>query len=327
MELNIENLMANTPDKTSPSLFRQISKTTFEAYKGRLQKLQQMNGNQSIEWIMTHPKETVQELQKNISNFATLSSYVVPVCKMFHVHPFAVLKWQKSYATWHKYLKFFRKKEEEEVQKSKLSHKQKQNYVTWDEVVDVFCKFPTPLSLKEEMEYILFAVLLNIKPKRSDFGNVRIFKYKKECENCKDNCLWIDGGVLYIKKYKTVKKYGMIVETLSQKITDIIRHSLTRFPRDFLFVTSDGNGPYTNNNSYGKFVKRTFFKHFGRPMGVSLWRNVYIRANINFNETSYETIAETAKLLGHSVDQMFKTYRKIDMIPRPISQQGLSVEC
>lgn len=337
--IDIQNLLKPQPVKSldNEEEYRQITQKSFEAYKSRLATLQRVSGNKSLQWVMQHPIDTLRQAKIQVSqNNATLASYAVAVCKLYQVHPETVLYWRSSYDMWQKYLKHYREKEQKQIKKSEMTERQAQNYVTWQEVEALFCKLQEDPTVWQDfllgMEFLLFAMLLHIKPKRADLGNVKIFYALKEAVAYPGNCLYLAkaGNVkskLFIKQYKTIKKNGIIEEILEPVITQVITKSLQTYPRQYLFVSIKNREPYELNNSYSKFVSRTFLKHFGKRMGVSLWRNVYIRANINFNNTSYQELVDTAKLIGHSVNEMFKTYRKIDMKPRPKEDQGKPVTC
>jgi hypothetical protein len=51
-------------------------------------------------------------------------------------------------------------------------------------------------------------------------------------------------------------------------------------------------------------------------MGVSLWRSVYISANVDFNGTPYKILERNAFYKGSSIEQELLTYRKVEATKR-----------
>lgn len=349
IEIKIENLLipqqpklrdfSNANAGITPDPPLTLTNKSFLSYKSRLNTLMKITNN-TLAWIMQHPKETLLEAKRQVSeNNSTLSSFAAVICKLFRVHPESMNMWKHPFLIWQRYLKHYRDKEMEVVNKNQLSEKQKEKYVSWQQVQDEFNKLKDSLevktSLKSHMAYILFAMLLNIKPKRADLGNVKIFRNLAHAKAYPGNCIYLNTSspnqtqtqkpttktksgqkpqpsLLFIKQYKTVKKNGIIEEELSNEIVNIISKSLQTFPRDHLIVSRITNLPYENNNAYSKFVNRVFESHFGKAMGISLWRNIYIHNKVDFNKVSNEELNEIAHLIGHSPDVMFKTYRKVE---------------
>jgi hypothetical protein len=311
-----------------------LSPITIASYKSRINTLTTTT-NKSIEWVMQHPIETLSEVKRInlIKNASTLSAYIVVICKMYSLHPELIVDWSKPYTKWQQYLKHYRKKEEDQTRQSKMTDKQQDKVVDWEDVTNTFCELQKSPKIhnnfQANLEYILLAVLLNIKPKRADLGAIQIVNDKNELQREGQNHIIFNSqnkATLVLQEYKTAKKYGAIKEDLPENLIKIIKESLDKFPRTFLLVSAKTHKPYTNN-AYSHFVKRTFEKYFKKAMGISLWRNIYIRANIDFNDMAYNEMEHTAHLLGHNVNQMFKTYRKIDMKQRSRDTQRKPVTC
>lgn len=311
-----------------------ISAKTLETYKTRLRSIIRSCEGRSLGWILQHPSDVIKLVKQNMSsNNGTIAACAVAICKLYSVYPELQTKWPKAYQLWQHSLVHYRKQDELEIQKSKMTNKQKDKIVDWDSVHTKFCELQrssdTRNKLQNHMEYLLFAMLLNTKPKRADLGKVQIVEKKQEIDE--PNYILIPRrnktGTLVLNDYKTSKVYGTLIEPLSENLVSIINDSVNQFPREYLIISSRTHEPYDKKNSYSHFVRRTFYKYFGKAMGISLWRNVYVRANIDFNEMPYNEMAESARLSGHSVNQMFKTYRKVDMPQRPRDKMGKPVTC
>lgn len=324
IQINIDNL-AN-PENGEIA----IAKATLTTYKTRLATIMKESG-ESIDWVMKNPRETIDRMKKYKklksdadANNGTLAACAVAVCKLYAVHPNAKKAWSSSFDEWQDILKEYRGYEKKEIQENKLTPKQEEKMVEFDEVVKKFEELKlSPIvhsNLKDNMEYILLAMLIYSKPKRADLGNVHIVYNTGEDikENYKDKNYIILSkvdtdytGTLVINCYKTAKVHGAIVEELCPTLVQIIKASLNKCPRDYLIVSASTNKPYEKNNSYSHFVKRTFDKHFAKATGISLWRSIYINANVDFAKMTYNELEERAKMIGHTVDTMMKTYRKV----------------
>jgi hypothetical protein len=314
-----------------------IQESSYNNYVVRLNRVQQVTG-QNLEWIMKNPIDTIKYVKLKIStNPRTLAGYIAPICKLFQVHPRFQKLNDQHYATWQKYLKHYRKVDIEQTKKSELSPKQEKNAVGWQSVHEKYCELKDAPELatkfKIQQFHLLLSLFLNMHAKRADLGNVRI--YERDPKSTTHNYIYLKPKpFLILNKYKTAKVRGAIKEPLNETLVADIKKSLERFPREYLILGSQKMEPYTKNNSYSQYVKRAFIKHFGRGMGVGLWRIIFITANTDFNETSYGDLEVAAHYKGHSVQQEFLAYRKKPsektkdiFYKRPSDEKGEPVTC
>ena len=149
-----------------------------------------------------------------------------------------------------------------------------------------------------------------LRPKRCDFGNVHLLKDHPSQNADRYNYIIFRSKepVLVLHKYKTAHIYGEIVEKIPRELYEIIRASLKSFPRKHLFISSRGE-PYKKNKSFSEFVRNVFDDLFGKKMGMSMWRHIYVNSQINFNDMSQERLETEARLMGHSVNQQMLAYK------------------
>lgn len=309
-----------------------ISESTYKIYVNRLQRLQQVT-QQSLEWIMQNPIASIKHIKETLStNPSTIANFIVAICKLYSVHPRTQKLYATHYNTWQKYLKHYRKAETDHYKTSQFTEKQHQNLIGWNEVKQKYCDMK-PNAIRDPQtnsQFLLLSLFLNINAKRADLGNIKI--YRSDPKDLKNNYIYMfPQPTLVINKYKTANVRGAIVEQLNPEVVKDIKQSLEAFPRTHLIISQRTQEPYTLNNSYSQYVKRTFQHLFGRSMGVSLWRHVYITANTDFNNTSYEELERQAHLKGHSLKQEFLSYRKLPNTPnyykRPDNEQHKPVSC
>lgn len=295
-----------------------LNETTKKTYTICANRLVGVTG-QSLEWIMANPNKTLLTAKEELTtNASTLSNFCVVICKLYSLNPIYQTSFPNSYKMWQRYLRHYRNKEERQYKESKYTEKQLKNYIGWEEVQAHYCKLKadpqTHLTQQSNQEYLLFSLLLNMNAKRADLGNIRI--HDKDPDFKTTNYLYFKPQpTLVLTEYKTAKKFGIIKEPLNPTLVSDIKESLRLFPRSHLIVSLRLQQPYEKNNSYSQYVKRVFSKHFGRAMGVSLWRSVYISANVDFNDTPYEVLERNALYMGSSVEQELLTYRKVTSKP------------
>lgn len=292
-----------------------IADSSYQNYLVRLRRLRQVVGDKDWVWILSHPVESISAIKTHISsNASTIVNYIVPICKLFNLYPRIQKLYGEEYLVWQKYLKHYRKSEQETTKRSLFSEKQQQNLVEWKEVADKYCELGADPKSETHYEvhqfWLLLSLLLNMNAKRADLGAIQIFKRdpgKKEI-----NYLFLEPKMtLVLNLYKTAKVRGAIQEPLNEKLSGDIKRSLELFPRQHLIVSLRDKEPYKTNNAYSHYVRREFDKHFGRAMGVGLWRIVYITATVDFNETPYDVLEKNAHYKGHSLQQEFMAYRKV----------------
>lgn len=323
--------------KTSNLKLSLIEETSYKNYVARLDRLQDVTGN-SLDWILKNPIDTIKYIKLKIStNPRSLANYIAPVCKLFQVHPRFQNLNKPHYATYQKYLRHYRKADQEQTKKSDLTEKQEKNAVSWQEVHQKYCSLKDNPELasnfKLQQFYLLLSLFLNMHAKRADLGNIKI--YQRDPKSTTHNFIFLKPKPhLVLNKYKTAKLRGAIREPLVEPLVQDITQSLANFPRTHLILGPQKMQPYTKNNSYSQYVKRAFQQHFGRSMGVGLWRIIFITANVDFNETSYEDLELAAHYKGHSVQQEFLAYRKKPtsknkdiFYKRPSDEKGEPVTC
>jgi hypothetical protein len=301
MEITLEALKTVAAEKT------------LAAYEQRLTSLKKGLPGKTWEWILTHPDESYAALSERVKAGNTRANYLTAVCTLMKVHPKFVEAHEGDQEKWKKYLKENRTKEYERYSTNKLSEKQKQNMVEWEEVVEkvrVLKADPsTHQTMRKHLQYLLLSTMLSTTPKRADLGNLKIVKRKPAEHDTMNYLLMGKTPVLVINIHKTRSTHGPIIDPLTPEYAAVVRDSLERYPREYLFISSEGK-PYVLNNSYTAFVRATFSDLFdGRKLGVSLWRHVFVSEKMDFNAMQQKEIVDAALKMGTSVSQQMLVYK------------------
>jgi len=217
---------------------------------------------------------------------------------------------------------------EERVKRQKLSDKQRQNWVSYEQLIKLteklFDEIKKEEILKKEkltrgeytllQDYILLRLYLTFTW-RNDFADMKIIKSERQDDN-KNNFLLLKKGVpdkFILNQYKTDSKYGKKSVKIPQSLAKVIKKFL-KFNKSGYFLTlQDGIRPI-NSNGITKALNRLFEKHLGKTIGSSLLRHIiisYYRQNDPTIKQMEEKNKEIEDKFMHSAS-MNDQYRKID---------------
>lgn len=284
------------------------SAKSYDNYIVRITKLEELIGK-SIDYIMIHPNEVYPRIKDKYPNINTRKNLLTPILSLYRVNPeFAGTEdGKKGKEGWKKYHDDMNILQSVQSKKNKIPEKMKKNYVSTEEVelkVRELKKEEDPHNnLENSQQFLLLTLLTDIKPKRSDLGSMKIYRntdpHKKD-----ENYLVLrdkisDPSYMVYQVYKTKKYFGRVEEDLSGDSIRVLKQSLRRYPREYVFIDKFRR-PFQSNDSYGKFVKRTFETKFGRELGTSLWRHVYIIEKVSGADVRDEDKDDIARLMLHS---------------------------
>ena len=213
------------------------------------------------------------------------------------------------------------------------SQRQKDAYVTWNQVV------ARREQLKDDptchMEHLFLAMSSMIKPLRADFGHVLLYvNFTPSEADIKRQPNYIlltadaDGsgdfteGTLVLNEFKSSKNGTRTLRvTLPPELLAVIRRSLTLMPRHYLLVSRSDGEPWSNPQSYINWANRLLERIFRKKVTISLLRHSYI-SSLDFNTLSEREKKDIAEQMGHSV-RMQSRYR---LLFRGAQQAGARLE-
>jgi len=214
------------------------------------------------------------------------------------------------------------------------SNTQNLNWMSWDSVlhiktnmkekIDEFKdnKMITPGQFELLLSYVVLSLYTDIPPRRNDY-QIMFFvpSYNEKMPQNQNYLDWENKKFIFIN-YKTAKKYGQqeIDFKDNKDLIDILsiylKHhplnpspSLKKFSKSTMFkflVYSDGS-PLTAVNA----ITRILNKIFGRKIGSSMLRHIYLSSKYNIKE-----MKKDAEAMGHSINEQ-REYLKEDKIDEP----------
>ena len=208
---------------------------------------------------------------------------------------------QKKWSQYHDELGRYLKTQES---KSEPSKKQVEKYTSFEEIETKYRelgKKSPHASIKSSLQYLLLSVVLHLKPKRADLGSIKIYEEKNPNKTDENYIVLRTRGssFLVMNVYKTSKFYHTVEEDLPRELTEDLRTSLRRHPREYLFISSE-NKPM-NNNTYAKWVSRQFEELFGKSTGLSLLRHSFISEKLDVGNMTLAEREDVARKMGHTV--------------------------
>lgn len=277
--------------------------TTRSTYLQRLIALQRVCNGVQVYHILSDPEQYYPLIRNAYPNITTRKNVLTLILALFKNSDKlrTYLKTQQvRWAQFHDNMDAF---QQTAYKKNMPNPDQLAKYTPWEEITLKYKelkKRDPHSSLGTSIEFILLSIISSTPPKRSDYGNMRIF-YDKD-PNLKDAnyiVLRQQRSYMVFTKYKTSDEYARVDEELPLATEKDVKDSIRRHPRTHLFVNRFGN-PFTTNKAFSKFVIRVFEKHFQRSTGVTMLRHIFITDTVSWDNMSDEKLATVANQMMHS---------------------------
>jgi len=214
------------------------------------------------------------------------------------------------------------KKSEEEALEQKLSERQKEGMMTWDEVMQRYEELEhevEPLLRKSSLDkrqfqrvqlYVLLSCYVLIPPRRSlDYTEFRL----RNVDPDKDN-YWeydVTGTGRNKKKtpkfifnvYKTARKYSQQKEEIPDKLLQIILAWEKLNTHDYLLMNTKQTNKITPTQ-----LTNLLYSFFDKPVSTSMLRHIYLTNK--YKDLNLKDMTETASAMGHSVGEAMKYVKR-----------------
>jgi len=313
---------------------------TFNNYKARFATMLKKKGflGATIAAIASEPDKYWPPLQVAYPNSVSSRRSMVTAVLAVHKHVPGFKDAHKAACeTWKKRFDELQMLHDDRLKDNRLSERQKEAYVSYDEIRAQFLRMKKEsdphATKKTSLHYVLLAILLDLPPTRADLGSLLVTTRELHRGDMNYIVLLSPNGVAFgagarstasegkrrsitnnsyivLNIYKTAKKYHRMDLEISPRTTMVIRDSLRRWPRKYLF-TNTRNEPF-DNHTYAQFVQRSFNNMFGRKTGMSLLRHIFISEQADLATMSERDKQKLAEKMMHSVKEQMTTYRYVD---------------
>lgn len=292
---------------------RRITESTFNLYKKNLEKLNDGNEVKNINFLKS--KATILEkIEKYSPN--TKRNFIISIVSVLKLLP----KNQKLYDEYYELLKQMNDESRENPDKSE---KQKKNWMSQDEVMEVYRKLEEEVSpslakkkvSEKEYESILNYIILSLyvlqQPRRNaDYQKMMVVKKWDDKMSQEHNYLDLGKNQFIFCNYKTQGSYGIKSEEIPEKMREIINtylklHPLKKEKVPYCFLAKHDGTCLKNINDITKRLN----KIFGKRVGASLLRNIF--ATDKYSELVTE-LKKDAESMGTSPAMLLNQYTKTD---------------
>lgn len=198
--------------------------------------------------------------------------------------------------------------------KQEMTDKQAENWITYDDVIDIRNKLEKDIKTlwkkeklsNEEYTRILNFVILSlytfISPRRLvDYTEMKYKNYDTKNDNYYDQ----KNDMFIFNKYKTRGTYGVQNVVIPKELKQI----LTKW----LKINTQSDYLITDNSRKSKITPQTlvnrFYAIFDRKISVSMLRHIYL-SNLLKNMPELEKLNQISKDMGHSLTQQLLYVKK-----------------
>lgn len=202
-------------------------------------------------------------------------------------------------------------KESAEVTKGTKSEKQKENWLSLNELNTILEgqeRLIVGLKRKKKinedqyeslLSHLVLSLYTKMPPRRSTDYTAMVVSEPTEDKDKN----YFHNGHFYFNNYKTKKTYQQQVVKISKDMIDLLKLYLKFKPKDQtnLLVSASGT-PLTE-----KTLRQMLHKATGKEISTQMLRNIYVTDKIS---PIVETMNDTAEKMGTSVSQLLNTYSK-----------------
>jgi integrase len=297
---------------------RKVSESTANQY---LQTLWCLNGKKSfnnLAWTKKYDDvmNIINEYAKStqLTNLAVLTAAL----SLFSTKP----TYKSVHSYWRDKMMEYKKEFNDNTDPHEKTEKQEENWISWEEVSkkksglkEVISSFSSTKNITAQqydklLQYLIISLYTDIAPRRNQ-DYLDMYVVKKAGKDMENNRNYYDLSThkFIFNKYKTAKKYGQQTIDVPPELQSVIATYLKFNPlsktkqKEYKFlVKADGS----NLNSVNS-ITRVLNKIFGKKVGSSMLRHIYISSKYGDN---IKELQEVAKEMGHSTDEQQGTYYK-----------------
>lgn len=269
-----------------------LSPVTKRTYLERLRYMIQNTKTELYE-IITHPSKYIEWIKKHSASLQTQKSYISAILAVFKHTPLLKDAERKHYYEWYQEFKKIHDQIDDRYKQNEPSQKQKDAYVPYHEIVTKRDSLP-----RGSKERLLLALYTYLPPLRSDFNKVYLYDKPQKTYEHDNYMLLFDPYTLVLNEFKTIKKKDGYERVLPEELSEEIKESLEKLPREWLFMDRDKK-PY-KSGSFTKWANRTLKILFEKPLTISLIRHSFIN-QLDFNRLTVQEKEDIAKDMAHTV--------------------------
>ena len=294
---NLKTLLSSTLLRNRPHLTQSSIKTYTSVLFNLHKHMEQTHDN--IDWFSTDYKNILDYLMQNAKK-STRKSILSALYVLTKIPEYQDQMMKDA------------KDIHEEYKEQKKTEKQKENWLSVQEIEDKYNKLLRQVQdiFKKKaianvsiiIDYLLVAFLSGhlFPPRRSlDYA---LLKWKNFDQN-EDN--YYKRGKCYFNKYKTSDTYGLAKLDVPKEVDSILKKWLKINPSEYVLISSN-NKPLSSSQ-----ITKILNKIFGKDVSVNMLRHIYL-TNYYKGMPKLSNMEKLASSMGHNVETALQNYVKID---------------
>lgn len=286
-----------------------ISEASKQCYLRNLRTLQKLHPGMSVEDMLINPTVVIDTIQKKYPNPQTRKAMSAAIKALFKHCPQLAAKYHAQAAVWNAFHSTQDQTIAARVMNSEMTEKERDSWVSWDHVLSKQRELSNKNYASDE--HLLLSMYTLIEPLRQDFGNVAIIpSMPRNINELEGNYMVVPHqgpATIILSRYKTQGSYGVYHRELPVQLTDIVRASLQKQPRGWLFLNNRGE-PFKSNNAFTQWSNATLERIFRKRLSVTTLRHSFI-SSIDFNRSTPMQLMRTSRNMAHSLVQQ-QLYRR-----------------
>lgn len=296
---------------------KSITESSLKLYFNNLRRLNGGEFPKSFTFLKDVDK-ILGDLEKYKPN--TRRSYLISIITLLKHDP----KQKKLYDKYYPHLEKYNK---DGAKNNEKSETQKENWISQDDVKGTYEKLSeevkplldqkklSPSEYEKVLRHLVLSLYVLQKPRRNADYQKAIVVNKYDDDFDKGfNYLNLADGKWYFNNYKTKGTYKTQVVDASPEMLSVIKAFLKHHPATKILkkkngaiplITDQEGNPFETNNA----ITRILNKVFGKKIGVSLLRNIFLTEKYG---DKVKELEQDAKEMGTSASTIQNQYVKLD---------------
>lgn len=302
------------PDEYYTSLIKDdasIAEKTKTAYLSHCRTLVKLLPNSKLHDVIFDPKKYAPLIKVAVASQASHRTYLAVLLKIMSISDVRLLH-PKVYDAWSRHVQKAKKVTDDAFFSHKASARQRAAHVDW---LDIVRKRDAMLTSNEtsftSKDHLLMCMVTMLPPRRQlDWARVRVYCDANTKMDRNSNYISLVGEKPHVSlvEYKTARFYGRWAAVLPPQLAKVIRASLEKEPREYLFTTRDGKR-YDREASFTKWSNSILKRVLGNDKStMNTLRHAFAsHVRVKHPKMSARDKMQLARAMGHSVS-FFEAY-------------------
>ncbi len=275
-----------------------------------------LSGIFGIDWMYKlkyHSDECIEKLKQTYSNTSTLRTYLSKIMTIIKEDGETDYKITQSY---YELWKEFDKKEQIKLKNHIASDRIKDNWISWEEILDVRKKLESKaITHTSYQKYLIICMYTYIPPRRLDYGNLQVLK-KKPFPDAGNYLIWNKAPYIVLNNHKTSAKVGQIKFILPIALVRIIKKWFKLYNTNQKWLLIKNNNEVLKNNTLGSYITSIFKNEINKKISVNQLRHIYAKKSFESLQKGnliigLKKVTKDCVIMGHNMSKHSEYVKEI----------------